>query len=203
MSNKNDTERREASQQDVREAVKTILTYIGENPDREGLLETPDRILRSFEDLYSGYAIKPESVLKTFKDGSEEVDEMILQRNIPFFSMCEHHMLPFFGVAHVAYVPESRIVGLSKLARLVEVFARRLQVQERMTTQITGSLMRTLSPRGAACVIQASHLCMFQRGIKKHHSDTITSSLKGCFRNAETRAEFLELIKLDGIHTII
>lgn len=185
------------SADDVRAAVKTILTYIGENPDREGLAETPDRILRSYTDLYSGYNQDPGKVLKTFGDGGEDVDEMILQRNIPFFSMCEHHMLPFFGVAHVAYVPENRIVGLSKLARLVEVFARRLQVQERMTSQITQALMTTLNPRGAACVIQASHLCMFQRGIKKHSSDTVTSSLKGCFRNPETRTEFLELIKLD------
>lgn len=182
---------------DVRAAVKTILTYIGENPEREGLEETPDRILRSYSDLYSGYDQDPASVLKTFGDGGEDVDEMILQRNIPFFSMCEHHMLPFFGVAHVAYVPESRIVGLSKLARLVEVYARRLQVQERLTSQITTALMNTLNARGAACVIQASHLCMFQRGIKKHSSDTVTSSLKGCFRNSETRSEFLELIKLD------
>jgi len=186
----------------VRQAIRTILNYIGEDPDREGLLETPDRILRSLGELYGGYKEEPEKILKTFKDGGEDVDEMIIQRNIPFFSMCEHHMLPFFGVAHVAYLPEDRIVGLSKLARLVDIFAQRLQVQERMTSQITEALMTHLQPKGAACIVQAAHLCMFQRGIRKHHSDTITSSIKGCFRDAKTRAEFHRLIQNDGFSAI-
>lgn len=186
----------------VRQAVRTILSYIGENPDREGLLETPDRILRSLGELYAGYDQDAAKILKTFKDGSEDVDEMVIQRNIPFFSMCEHHMLPFFGVAHVAYLPKDRIVGLSKLARLVEMYGRRLQVQERMTTQITDALMDILDARGAGCIIQAAHLCMFQRGIKKHHSDTITSSIRGCFREPATRAEFHRLIQIDGLTAI-
>lgn len=183
--------------EEVLAAVRTILRYIGEDPNREGLLETPSRVLRSYDELYAGYHQSPEPLLKTFLDGGEDNDEMIVQRNIPFYSMCEHHMLPFVGVAHVAYLPNERILGLSKLARLVDVFARRLQVQERMTTQITDTLMRALQPKGAACVIQATHLCMAQRGISKHHSETITSSLKGCFRDAKTRAEFLNFIRSD------
>ena len=147
------------------QAVRTLLQYLGENPDREGLLETPERVLKSYDELFGGYEQDPAQILKTFKDGGESVDEMVIQRNIQFFSMCEHHMIPFFGVAHVAYLPREEIVGLSKLARLVEVYARRLQVQERMTTQITRALMEHLKPKGAACVIQATHLCMVQRGI--------------------------------------
>jgi len=176
------------------QAVRTLLQYLGENPDREGLLETPERVLKSYDELFGGYEQDPAQILKTFKDGGESVDEMVIQRNIQFFSMCEHHMIPFFGVAHVAYLPREEIVGLSKLARLVEVYARRLQVQERMTTQITRALMEHLKPKGAACVIQATHLCMVQRGIKKHQSDTVTSSLEGCFRSGKTRSEFLHLV---------
>lgn len=182
------------SLEDVRTAVKTIIHYIGDDPHREGLLETPDRVIRSFEEIYGGYEQKAADVLKTFRDGAEDVDEMIVQRNIPFFSTCEHHMMPFFGAAHIAYVPDKAILGLSKLARLVEVFARRLQVQERMTTQITAALMDSLKPKGAACVIEATHLCMVQRGVRKHKSDAITSSLRGCFKDGDTRAEFLNFI---------
>jgi GTP cyclohydrolase I len=176
------------------QAVETLLRFIGEDPEREGLRETPKRVLASFEELYGGYKANPAEMLKTFRDGGEDVDEMIVQRNIPFFSMCEHHMLPFHGVVHLAYIPNHLIVGLSKLARLVEVFARRLQVQERMTNQIADALMEGLSPKGAACVVEATHLCMVQRGVKKHCSDTITSALRGGFRKAETRSEFLNLI---------
>ncbi len=185
------------------EAVRTILRYIGEDPEREGLVETPARVVRSYEELYAGYGQSPEPLLKTFLDGGEDNDEMIVQRNIPFYSTCEHHMLPFVGVAHVAYLPNERILGLSKLARLVEVYARRLQVQERMTTQITDALMRSLQPKGAACVIQATHMCMASRGVAKHHSETITSSLKGCFRDAKTRAEFLNFIRCDRMSPLI
>lgn len=184
-------------------AVRTILRYIGEDPDREGLLETPNRVLRSYQELYAGYGKDPEPILKTFRDGGEDNDEMIVQRNIPFYSMCEHHMLPFVGVAHLAYLPNERILGLSKLARLVEIYARRLQVQERMTTQITNALMDSLQPKGAACVIQATHLCMAQRGVSKHNSETITSSLKGCFRDAKTRSEFLNFIRGDRLSQLV
>lgn len=189
---------------EVRQAVRTILGYIGEDPNREGLRETPDRILRSFKELYSGYGVEVTPIMKTFRDGGEDNDEMIVQRNIHFFSMCEHHMLPFVGVAHVAYLPEKKIVGLSKLARLVEVYARRLQVQERMTCQIANALMETLKPKGAACVIHATHLCMAQRGVGKHHSDTITSSLRGCFKDdPNTRSEFLKFIASDRHQPLI
>ena len=179
------------SEREAQEAVTTLLRFIGEDPSREGLRETPLRVVRSFQELFGGYATNPESVFKTFRDGGEKVDEMVIQRNIPFFSNCEHHMLPFFGVAHVAYVPEDEIIGLSKLARLVDVFARRLQVQERMTNQIADALVKYLKPKGAACVIEATHLCMVQRGIKKHMSDTTTSALRGVFLESATRAEVL------------
>ena len=184
------------TKEQAHDAVRTILKYIGEDPNREGLLETPARVVRSYAELYGGYGKDPGPILKTFKDGGEKADEMVLQRNISFFSTCEHHMLPFFGVAHVAYLPSKSIVGLSKLARLVEVYARRLQVQERMTNQITDALMAELQPRGAACVIQATHLCMVQRGVAKHNTDTITSCLRGSFLEHKTRAEFFELTKL-------
>ncbi len=183
-------------------AVRTILEYIGEDPDREGLSETPARVVKSYAELYKGYQQDPAPMMKTFKDGGEDVDEMVIQRNIPFFSTCEHHMLPFFGVAHVAYLPGERIVGLSKMARLVDLFSRRLQVQERMTTQIADAMMETLDPRGAACVVQAPHLCMVQRGVAKHHTDTMTSCLRGCFKNAKTRGEFLDLIKYGQLNAI-
>lgn len=191
------------NQEDVQQAIKTILSYIGEDPEREGLLETPARITKSYAELFSGYGQEVGPLMKTFNDGAEAADEMVVQRNIPFFSMCEHHMLPFVGVAHVAYLPDQRIVGISKLARLVEVFGRRLQVQERMTAQITHALMEHLQPKGAACVIQATHLCMAQRGVAKHQSDTVTSSLKGSFREAETRAEFLNLIRNDSRRPLV
>lgn len=194
--------KKKATKEEALDAVRTILSYIGEDPDRGGLLETPARVVKSYGELYGGYEQEPKSVLKTFEDGSEGVDEMVLQRNIPFFSMCEHHMLPFYGVAHVAYLPSKRIVGLSKLARLVEVYARRLQVQERMTNQIVDALMNDLQPLGAACVIQATHLCMVQRGIKKFSSDTVTSALRGNFKEGNTRAEFLDLIRFQNTVTI-
>ena len=194
---------RKATREEALEAVKTILRYIGEDIDREGIRETPERVVKSFDELYGGYGLEPAPLLKTFEDGGADVDEMVVQRNIPFFSMCEHHMLPFFGVAHVAYLPRRRILGLSKFARLVEVYARRIQVQERMTTQIADSLMKTLDPLGAACVIQAKHLCMVQRGVRKHHTDTMTSCLRGCFQDAKTRAEFLDLIKFDGLRPLV
>ncbi|MDJ0837483.1 MAG: GTP cyclohydrolase I FolE [Acidobacteriota bacterium] len=185
------------SKDEVRQAVRTILSYIGENPNREGLQETPDRLVRSYGELYRGYQTEIKSIMKTFTDGAEQADEMVIQRNIPFFSMCEHHMLPFVGVAHIAYLPDKKIVGLSKMARLVEVFARRLQVQERMTAQISEALMTYLQPKGAACVIEATHLCMAQRGVSKSHSDTVTSSLRGVFKEAKTRSEFLNFITSD------
>lgn len=178
----------------LHESIRNLLRYIGENPDREGLLETPDRVLRSYSELFSGYHQNPASVLKTFEDGA--CDEMVVLRDIEFWSCCEHHLLPFFGRAHIAYLPNGKIVGLSKLARLLEVYSRRLQVQERLTTQITEALDKHLHPLGSACVIEAKHLCMICRGVQKQQSTMITSSLTGAFREKpEVRGEFFQLVR--------
>lgn len=174
--------------------VRQLLLHVGENPDREGLRETPARVVRAFKEMFAGYAQDPSVVLKVFEDGA--CDEMVLVKNITLWSQCEHHILPFHGVAHVGYLPAGKVVGLSKLARLVDVYAKRLQIQERLTQQITGALMEHLKPKGAACVIEATHLCMCARGVKQPGSVMVTSSLKGEFlTNPEVRAEFLTLIK--------
>lgn len=178
--------------------VREVLTAIGENPNRGGLKETPARVVASWKELFSGYSFKPEDIcqlMKTFEDGAFGVDEMVVVRDIEFYSFCEHHMLPFVGVAHVGYLPDGKIVGLSKLARLVDVYARRLQVQERMTAQITRDIDHYLRPRGAGCVVEARHLCMACRGVRSD-SMTITSSLVGAFKDdPKTRAEFLSLAR--------
>lgn len=177
--------------------VREVLNAIGEDPNREGLKETPARVVASWKELFSGYSVSPNDVgelLKTFEDGAGGCDEMVVVKGIEFYSMCEHHMLPFVGVAHVGYLPDGKIVGLSKLARLVNVYARRLQVQERMTSQIVRSLEWHLKPRGAGCVVEARHLCMACRGVKSD-SVTITSKLLGAFKDdPKTRGEFLSLV---------
>lgn len=171
----------------------TLLEYIGEDPNREGLCETPDRVLRSYEELFSGYKKDPKDIFKCFEDGA--CDEMVVLKGIDFVSMCEHHMMMFSGHVSVAYLPKGRIVGISKLARLVEIFARRLQVQERMTTQITKALDDYLQPLGSACVISATHACMACRGVRKSNAIMMTSSLTGVFRQPEVRTEFFGLIR--------
>lgn len=178
-------------------AVKTILEYIGEDPNREGLLETPERFLKAWTNHWgAGYAKEPSGVMKVFKDGASGYDEMVIVKDIKIYSHCEHHIAPIVGVCHIAYIPNGTIIGLSKLARLADVFARRLQVQERLTTQIADALMKELEPLGVAVVIDAEHLCMSSRGVEKQGSTTITSKLTGCFRDEpETRAEFMRLIK--------
>ncbi len=178
-------------------AVRTILEYIGEDPDREGLQDTPKRFLKAWKNYWgSGYKLDPKDVMKVFEDGAANYDEMVLVKDIKLYSHCEHHIAPIIGVAHVAYIPNGKIIGLSKIARLVEVFARRLQVQERLTTQIAEALMSELQPLGVAVVIEAEHLCMSSRGIEKQGSKTVTSKLLGCFKEEfETRAEFMRLIK--------
>lgn len=178
-------------------AVKTLLEYIGENPEREGLEETPERFLKAWKNHWgAGYGKNPKDLLKVFSDGAETYDEMVLVKDIQLYSHCEHHIAPIIGVAHVAYIPNGKIVGLSKIARLVEMYARRLQVQERLTAEIATTLMEELSPLGVAVVIEAEHLCMSSRGIEKQGSRTVTSKLLGCFKDeAETRAEFMRLIK--------
>lgn len=178
---------------EAKQAVCTLLRYLGEDPGREGLAETPDRVLRSYEELFAGYRQDPAIVFKVFEDGA--CDEMVILRNVEIASVCEHHLLPFIGRAHVAYIPNGRIVGLSKLARLVEVFARRLQVQERLTVQVTAAMDEHLQPLGSACVVEAVHLCMACRGVRKQHSEMITSSLTGAFRQPEVRGEFFHLIR--------
>jgi GTP cyclohydrolase I len=175
-------------------AVRELLLAIGEDPDREGLRETPARVARSYEELVRGIRQRPEEVLTTTFDLGH--DEMVLVRDIELWSMCEHHLVPFTGVAHVGYIPndDGRITGLSKLARLVDVYARRPQVQERLTTQVADSLMETLAARGVIVVIEAEHLCMTMRGVRKPGAKTITSAIRGIMHNAATRSEAMSLI---------
>ncbi len=176
--------------------VKEMLTLLGEDPCREGLQRTPDRVSRSLQDLTKGYKEDVKEILAhaVFK---EPYDEMVIVKDIEIFSLCEHHLLPFYGKAHIAYIPNGKIIGLSKIPRVVEVFSRRLQVQERLTTQIAECLMDALKPKGVAVVIEALHLCMSMRGVKKADAYTITSAMLGAFRkDARSRSEFLSLIRL-------
>ena len=179
----------------IERAVREILVAIGEDPDRDGLAETPARVARAYAEQFSGLSQDPEDVLGTVFDADH--DELILVRDIEVYSTCEHHLVPFFGRAHVAYIPNEKgqITGLSKLARLVDVYARRPQVQERMTSQIADALMRVLEPRGALVVIEAEHLCMSMRGVRKPGAKTVTSAVRGSIRdNASTRAEAMSLL---------
>ena len=174
--------------------VRAILRTIGEDPDREGLLKTPERVTRALEFLTKGYQEDPAAILNSALF-SEEYSEMIVLKDLDFFTLCEHHMLPFFGKASVAYIPRNHIVGISKLARLVDIYARRLQVQERMTNQVANTLMEELDPQGVAVVVEAEHLCMRMRGVEKQNSVVTTSAMLGVFRtNQETRQEFVNLI---------
>jgi GTP cyclohydrolase I len=181
----------------IEKAVREILSAVGEDPEREGLLKTPSRVARAYAELFAGMNEDPKRHLKTVFH--ERYDEIVLLRDIEFHSMCEHHLMPFSGRAHVAYLPDGKVVGLSKLARLVEGYARRPQVQERLTTQIADALMDELHPQGAACVIEASHTCMTLRGVRKPGSIMTTSALRGVFKdNPATRAEALSLINGNG-----
>lgn len=175
--------------------VKDLLKEIGEDPHRDGLLKTPERVERMFEFLTSGYGKRVEDVLNEaiFR---EHYDEIVLVKDIDFYSLCEHHLLPFFGKCHVGYLPDGKIVGLSKLVRLVEMYSRRLQVQERLTCEIADAILKALQPRGVAVIIEAYHLCMMMRGVEKQNSRAITSSMHGLFRDRlETRTEFMQLIQ--------
>ena len=179
----------------IERAVREILAAIGEDPDRGGLADTPARVARAYAEQFAGLSQHPEDVLGTVFDADH--DELILVRDIEVYSTCEHHLVPFFGRAHVAYIPNEKgqITGLSKLARLVDVYARRPQVQERMTSQIADALMRVLEPRGALVVIEAEHLCMSMRGVRKPGAKTVTSAVRGCIRDsARTRAEAMSLL---------
>ncbi len=177
----------------IEDSVRDILVALGEDPDREGLVKTPERVARSYEYLSSGYQQDPDEVIDDALF-TEDYSEMIIVRDIDFFSLCEHHMLPFYGRAHVAYVPDKHIVGISKLARLVECYARRLQVQERMTSQIAGFIQDKLKPLGVGVVIRAEHMCMRMRGVQKPNSSVVTSSLLGVFQERDTRQEFMNLL---------
>lgn len=181
--------------QEFEASVEKILVRLGENPDREGLRRTPQRVAKALDFLTSGYTMTVEEVVKDalFED---ECEEMVIVKDVEFYSLCEHHMLPFFGRAHVGYLPRGRIVGLSKIARVIDVFARRLQVQERLTSQIAVGLMSVLSARGVGVVLEACHFCMVMRGVQKQNSQTVTSAMLGTFRqDSRTRAEFMELIR--------
>ncbi len=179
----------------LRAAVREVLVALGEDPDREGIQDTPARVARSYVELFRGMRQRPEEVLTTSFDVGHE--ELVLVRDIELWSMCEHHLVPFTGVAHVAYIPnhEGRITGLSKLARLVDVYARRPQVQERLTSQVADALMRILAPQGSMVVIEAEHLCMTMRGVRKPGSKTITSAIRGTMHQPATRAEVMSLIQ--------
>lgn len=186
---------RDLSTVDSKDLLREILRRVGDDPDREGLRQTPDRIVRSWKELYGGYAQRAEDVLVT-QFQAEQYDEMVLLRDFEFFSTCEHHMLPFYGKAHVAYLPVEKIVGLSKLVRLTDMYARRLQVQERLTYQIATQLQRVLKPKGVAVMIEAKHQCMCSRGVRKQDGTMVTSCLLGAFKeNLASRTEFLTLTK--------
>ncbi len=175
-------------------AVRTLLAYAGDDPSREGLLDTPARVTRAFGEWFAGYDDDPEAMLQRTFEETEGYEEMVILRDIRFESHCEHHLAPIIGRAHVAYLPTDRVVGISKLARVVDAFAKRLQVQEKMTAQIAGALDRALKPRGVAVVLEGEHHCMSTRGVHKHGVTMVTSTLLGDFRNPETRREFLGLI---------
>ncbi len=176
------------------ELTRELLVRLGEDPQREGLLRTPDRMAKALQYLTKGYHEDPKDVLNGALF-TEDYDEMVIVKDVEMFSMCEHHVLPFYGKVHVAYVPNGKVIGLSKVPRLIDVFARRLQVQERLTTQIAETIMETIQPQGVGVVIEARHLCMMMRGVEKQHSAAVTSSMLGLFRDCqETRSEFLSLI---------
>jgi GTP cyclohydrolase I len=171
-----------------------IIRLLGENPDREGLLKSPERVAKAMQFLMNGYDQDPQEILQSAMF-TENYRQMVIVKDIDFYSMCEHHMLPFFGKAHIAYIPNHKITGLSKIARIVEVFARRMQVQERMTTQIKECIQKTLDPLGVMVILEAQHLCMQMRGVQKQNSITTTSDFTGVFQQAKTREEFMNLIK--------
>ncbi len=180
------------------ELYRELLVRLGEDPLRDGLLGTPERMDRSMAFLTRGYRMDPATVLHDALF-DVEYDEMVIVKDVEFFSLCEHHLLPFFGKAHVAYVPKGKVIGLSKIPRLVDVFARRLQVQERLTTEIADAIVEAIAPQGVAVILEAQHLCMMMRGVEKQHSETVTSAMRGVFKeHMQTRNEFLSLVRRGG-----
>ncbi len=178
----------------IKSYFEEIIDLLGENKNREGLLKTPERASKALKFLTAGYEKDPEQVLQSAMF-QENYNEMVIVKDIELYSLCEHHMLPFFGKAHLAYIPNGHIVGLSKLPRIVDIFSRRLQVQERLTEQILDCINSTINPKGVAVVIEASHMCMMMRGVQKQNSTTTTSGFRGAFRDTDTRNEFLNLVK--------
>ena len=177
----------------VKQHIKGLLNAIGENPNREGLIDTPTRVAQSCKEIYGGYDIDIDSVLTAFK--MEGYDEMVTLKDIEFYSTCEHHLLPFYGKAHISYVPHKEIIGLSKLARLLDIYAKRLQVQERLTIQVADILNQCLKPKGVGVMVEAKHCCMLCRGVKKQESVMVTTALHGVYEKPEVRAEFLNSVK--------
>ena len=198
ISNLKKIKSKKVSEDQALEAVKTLIKWAGDNPEREGLKETPKRVIKSYKDFFSGYNSDPREILsKKFKE-VDGYDEIIILKNIRLESHCEHHMVPFIGTAHVGYLPKNKVVGLSKLARLVEAFAKRLQIQEKLTAQIANAIDEVLQPRGVGVIIEASHLCVGTRGIHKPDAKMVTSRMLGSFRNDQaTRKEFLELVGIN------
>ncbi|HET7408712.1 MAG TPA: GTP cyclohydrolase I FolE [Paracoccaceae bacterium] len=183
------------TEEEARDAVRTLLRWAGDDPDREGLLETPDRVIRAYGEWFAGYAQDPVEMLQRTFEEVEGYDEMVVLRDIRFESFCEHHMAPIIGKAHVGYIPSDRVVGISKLARLVHVFGKRLQVQEKMTAQIANALMEVLHPRGVAVVVEGEHHCMTPRGVMQHGVTMVTSTMLGLFRSdPRTRKEFMDIV---------
>jgi len=185
-----------SEKQDIQfeDAVKSMMLHVGENPDREGLLKTPQRVKKAYEFIFGGYKEDPQEILKSALFTSSN-DEMVLLKDIEFYSTCEHHLLPIIGRVHVAYIPNGKVVGLSKIPRVVNVFARRMQIQEQLTEQIADAIMNTIKPKGVAVVVQARHMCMEMRGVEKINSTTTSSALRGLFKKDEkTRSEFFSLI---------
>lgn len=186
---------RRPSREEALDAVRTLLAFAGDDPDREGLLETPDRVVRSWDEFFAGYFEDPVEILSRTFEETDGYDEMVILRDIPFNSHCEHHIRPIIGHAHIAYLPDKRVVGISKLARVLEVYAKRLQIQEKMTAQIANAINDVLAPKGVGVVIEATHECMTTRGVNKQGVSMVTSTLLGTFKqDPRTRSEFLRLI---------
>ncbi len=185
------------TREEAQKAVRTLIEWAGDNPDREGLVETPKRVVKAYEEFFAGYDDDPEEILRKTFEEVEGYDEMVLVKNIRLESHCEHHIVPILGKAHIAYIPNNRVVGISKLARIVDAFGKRLQTQETMTAQIANTIEKVLEPKGVAVVIDAAHQCMTTRGIHKPESSTVTSCMRGVFKeNPRTKNEFLTFIKL-------
>jgi len=185
----------------TQELYREILSRFNENPDRDGLLSTPSRVEKAMNFLTKGYTQNPTQILRGALF-DVDYDEMVIVKDVEMYSLCEHHMLPFFGRVHVAYIPNGKVIGLSKIPRLIEVFSRRLQVQERVTRQIADAIQEAIEPRGVGVVIEARHMCMMMRGVEKQQSTTVTSAMVGCFREQQTRAEFLSLVRQPGSGTL-